>query len=106
MSDTSNLEQPLPSTLVDPQPTLEGIKSLFSSWEYEYSLQVTFVEGVLRNVLGKILTVADAVIADGRQNKAAKDMLRSAMTEGMSTIRRAAMPSGMGECGYKLTPNF
>jgi hypothetical protein len=76
------------------------------SWELKHSLQVTFVEWKLSKCLGKILTILDAAIQDSRQNKATKDLCRSAMNDTMTAIRSHAMPEGYGEAGYKLQPAF
>jgi len=44
------------------------------------------VELQLRRALGKMITILDATVADGRQNKACKDLIRAALNESMTSI--------------------
>ena len=48
-----------------------------------------------RNLEGKILTICDAVVADSRQNKAVKDLLRDALRE--FRFKAESVAGGVGD---------
>jgi hypothetical protein len=75
-------------------------------WEYSFSLSCFAVVTDLSHLLGKVLTLIDASVTDPRQNKALKDLIKTEFSTKATHFRAKAMPEGMGESGYKLSPSF
>lgn len=58
----------------------------------EEVLGLEFIERQVRNLQGKVLTVIDATIPKGDQNKAVKDILKGHFSNTLSEFMRGAYP--------------
>lgn len=61
---------------------LEELNKDYKIVRYDY------FENVLKSVAGSILTIIDASIADGRQNKCVKDLIKSAISEKIYRLQK------------------
>lgn len=58
--------------------SLKNVNEKLEGREYDlYLADYTFIQQTLKRMLGKVLTVVDAAIPDGRQNKSVKDIIRN-----------------------------
>lgn len=69
-------------------------------------LPVSTLEMNLARTLGKILTILDASIADPRQNKACKDLIRGELNNLMNYLSDISGPSNEIRPFKKLQPVF
>jgi hypothetical protein len=104
----SNLPEELNTAKFDPKSSAFIVNPvpLESGGSMIGFVPVGTVEHRLSRLLGKVLTLMDACVADGRQNKACKDILRADFNSEINYLRSVNADPNMVEAYYKLQPTF
>jgi hypothetical protein len=68
---------------------IQDIKD-YIAFDGERALTCSFVMSILGNVMGKTLTIVDAVIPEKQQNKSVKDLVRNTLSDAMEKVSEFA----------------